>query len=262
MINSLCHATFISLLLATSCFAAVDYGPTLPRNGMTAGDCFGPTDINFIADEYNICWFHQCKPVGGLVAKRCALGTHLPPNYVAQAYNPCISSFDIQGVYDCTRDLAASSSSVPGCYADFFSGSYCKNGGTPQYQGNICWCDCPLAYQGAPDCSQRLRSTPPPTNRTVGPCADGAPLEAWCAKAGAAACLNGGTCRDQCTGYVCDCPAPYTKTKFCGEFDCTDASSPCMNGGTCKRGANSRDEFATCQCPPAFTGQYCETALP
>jgi len=69
-------------------------------------------------------------------------------------------------------------------------------------------------------------------------------------------CLNGSTCENNASGFVCHCAAGYTDTT-CGTNINDCASSPCQNGGTCTDGVNSY----SCACTAGFTGTHCETNI-
>lgn len=48
----------------------------------------------------------------------------------------------------CERKMAAVAG-PPSCHP-----TTCQNGGTPVYESNLCWCECPPSWQGDHDCSR------------------------------------------------------------------------------------------------------------
>ena len=49
----------------------------------------------------------------------------------------------------CKRTQPAATG-IPDC----FDNTHCENGGTPIFESNICWCECPVDWQGDSDCSK------------------------------------------------------------------------------------------------------------
>ena len=68
-------------------------------------------------------------------------------------------------------------------------------------------------------------------------------------------CLNGGSCMETNTNFVCVCPASYTGPLCAAEAD-PCASIVCTNGGTCRNAANGVN--FTCLCPLGRGGELCE----
>lgn len=97
-------------------------------------------------------------------------------------------------------------------------------------------CDCPMGYSGR-NCEQ-LASACSSDNH----------------------CVNGGTCIQGPSGYMCVCPpGDYDEKNNCQRFTSCD-QSPCKNAGIC----HQVSPFATgpgsykCTCPPGFQGANCQ----
>uniref|UniRef100_A0A8C6ULA4 Neurogenic locus notch homolog protein 1 n=1 Tax=Neogobius melanostomus TaxID=47308 RepID=A0A8C6ULA4_9GOBI len=73
-------------------------------------------------------------------------------------------------------------------------------------------------------------------------------------------CMNGGTCKDMISGYVCTCRCLYVSPMIgpnCKTNINECASNPCLNQGTCI------DDVAgyKCNCFLPYTGENCETLM-
>ena len=67
-------------------------------------------------------------------------------------------------------------------------------------------------------------------------------------------CLNGGTCVETGSSFICQCPFGYTGA-LCGVQTLSCSSSPCGNSGTCIEGVTEGDY--ACLCPLGFGGNNC-----
>jgi len=175
-------------------------GPSTPVAAATC-DTLG----KYAADTLNVCWYHQCLIDAGTgdlvwVPRRCGWGTIMSHNFVEGFTNICtinLSATALHTANTCVRTGAAVET-PPACS----STTLCDNGGTPTFEGDICWCLCPADFQGDFDCSRPtlpVHGLPPGSDI----CVNGAPLDDWCSNAGG--CLNGGTCFNQCDSFWCDC---------------------------------------------------------
>src|SRR5688572_6819812 len=92
-------------------------------------------------------------------------------------------------------------------------------------------CECPLGFTGR-HCDQLASACPADKNP----------------------CVNGGTCIQGPSGYLCACPAgDYDPKNNCERYT-SCRQSPCANGGLCAAtGFNSYK----CTCRPGFSGSNC-----
>eukprot|EP00057_Strongylocentrotus_purpuratus_P007461 XP_011661935.1 PREDICTED: neurogenic locus notch homolog protein 2 isoform X2 [Strongylocentrotus purpuratus] len=125
------------------------------------------------------------------------------------------------------------------CEAPCASPSPCHNGGTCSTKNKEPYytCECPPNYEG---------DTCDVVVERDDPCRSVANM-----------CLNGGTCFSFGGAALCYC-LPGFQGQHC-EID-TDVCQTitCQNGGTCEK---SRDQTASCICPPLYSGLQCDISL-
>ncbi|XP_060083399.1 neurogenic locus Notch protein-like [Ylistrum balloti] len=159
-------------------------------------------------------------------------------------------------INECLRSVCSSGQT---CVNNF--GSYtclscehtiCQNNGTCIYQDHAPVCKCGRGWTG-PDCSI-------PDSCLDNPCGHYRRCEAFpdgyychyvdniCSLS---PCKNGGSCRQNGHGFICECSIGY-KGEICDEID-PCSSQPCLNGATCTYDTNTY----TCTCAKGWIGRTC-----
>jgi len=149
--------------------------------------------------------------------------------------------------------ICISAIAFTGCVEEPCDNVFCLNDGVPVVQGDDCFCDCAVGFEG-PNCADEVSADPcaDVTCQNEGTCDDGTcncPAgfggdNCEIALCDAVLCeSNGGTCVDG----ACDCPEGFSGTNC--EIDDACESVSCLNGGICNLGI--------CDCPPGFTGADC-----
>ncbi|XP_023196029.1 sushi, nidogen and EGF-like domain-containing protein 1 isoform X3 [Xiphophorus maculatus] len=150
----------------------------------------------------------------------------------------------------------------------------CQNGGSCKDRINGFICECPPGYMGVhcqtdiDECEDRPCLNNASCIQGNGnftcvcePGFTGVRCETDINECESQPCLNGGECVDQVTGFTCACLAAFTGI-FC-ETELMNSTEPhnqtveclCQNGGVCV-GING-----TCECPPGYTGAYCQLGI-
>ena len=231
------------------------------ENGMYSCECtrqFYGNNCEFSIQLQDLCASTPCAPAGNCTHGRDSFTCTCDPTTSGTSCSissppatPCDSNPCLHGS-TCTTSMT---SYVCAC-SPGFSGTNCEENvddcaSSPCMNGGICTdgingfiCNCPEQITGR-QCEVY--------------CPDGQRGE-FCQTAVGfctlTACMNGGTCIEEATGFSCVCPSSHTGPNCDTDNSCT--ANQCLNGGTC---VNSTSGGSECLCNGDFDGERCELVV-